>query len=114
MVLGALLAGWAGKNFETISSINAAGDRVFTGFGAVVLIFSALGLISVTALNMYGGSLTLISASDSFKRVRPTLRVRVVTISLTALISLVGALLSTQSFLDNFENFLLMVLYLFI
>jgi hypothetical protein len=35
-----------------------------------------LGLLSVTALNMYGGSLTLISAIDSFRTVRPTLRVR--------------------------------------
>ena len=49
-----------------------AGDHVFTGFGAIVLIFSTLGLISVTALNMYGGSLTLISAIDSFRKVRPT------------------------------------------
>ena len=39
---------------------------------AIALIFSTLGLISVTALNMYGGSLTLISAIDSFKKVRPT------------------------------------------
>ena len=39
---------------------------------------------------MYGGSLTLISASDSFKRVQPTLGVRLVTITLTAALSLVG------------------------
>ena len=63
---------------------------------------------------MYGGSLTVISAADSFKSIRPTLRVRIVTITLTALISLVGALVSSKSFLDNFENFLLLVLYFFI
>ena len=44
---------------------------MFDGFGAIVLIFSALGLVSVMALNMYGGSLTLISAIDSFKRITP-------------------------------------------
>jgi len=114
MVLGALLAGWAGKNFETISSINAAGDRVFTGFGAVVLIFSALGLISVTALNMYGGSLTLISGIDSFKKVRLTMSVRLITIGITAVLSIIGALAATDNFLANFNNFLLLVLYLFI
>ncbi|MGW1002723.1 purine-cytosine permease family protein [Streptomyces sp. NPDC002520] len=114
MVLGALLAAWAGKNFETITSINAAGDKVFTGFGAVVLLFAALGLVSVTALNMYGGSLTLISAIDSFRRVRPTLGVRMLTIGLTAALSLVGALAATADFLQNFNNFLLLVLYLFI
>jgi nucleobase:cation symporter-1, NCS1 family len=114
MGIGSALAAWAGKDFDTIASLDDAGDLLFSGFGGIILVFSALGLISVTALNLYGGSLTLISASDSFKRIQPTLTVRVVTIGFTALISLVLALLSTESFLENFENFLLMVLYLFI
>jgi purine-cytosine permease-like protein len=114
MGIGSGLAAWAGNAFDTIPSLQAAGDRFFTGFGAILLVFSALGLISVTALNLYGGSLTLISASDSFKRIQPTVRVRVVTIALTAAISLVLALLSSASFLTNFEDFLLMVLYFFI
>ncbi|MGW2961015.1 purine-cytosine permease family protein [Streptomyces sp. NPDC001220] len=114
MVLGTLLAAWAGDSFDTIPSINAAGDKVFNGFGAIVLLFAALGLISVTALNMYGGSLTLISAIDSFKRVRPTLGVRLITIGVTAALSLIGALAATSNFLTNFNNFLLLVLYLFI
>ncbi|MGW5373253.1 purine-cytosine permease family protein [Streptomyces sp. NPDC004009] len=114
MVLGALLAAWAGRDFETIRTINAAGDKVFDGFGAIVLLFASLGLISVTALNMYGGSLTLISAMDSFRRVRPTLGVRLLTIGLTAALSLVGALAATADFLQNFNDFLLLVLYLFI
>jgi NCS1 family nucleobase:cation symporter-1 len=117
MIVGAVLVAWVGpKNFSGtgITEINAAGDHVFTGFGAIVLILAALGLISVMALNMYGGSLTLISAIDSFKRVKPTVGVRVFTVGLTAALSLVGALLATQNFLDNFENFLLLVLYLFI
>jgi NCS1 family nucleobase:cation symporter-1 len=113
-VLGALLAGWAGENFTTIGSINDAGDKVFDGFGAIVLIFSALGLISVTALNMYGGSLTLISAIDSIRRVKPTMNVRAITIGITGLLSIIGALASTDNFLANFNNFLLLVLYLFI
>ncbi len=114
MAIGSGLAAWAGANFDTIPSLLASGDRVFHGFGSIILVFSALGLISVMALNLYGGSLTLISASDSFKRVQPTLAVRVVTITLTAAISLALALASTESFLANFENFLLLVLYLFI
>ncbi len=117
MIVGSVLVAWVGKdNFsgDGIAEINAAGDHVFTGFGAIVLIVSALGLVSVMALNMYGGSLTMISAIDSFKRVRPTLSLRVLTVGLTAVLSLIGALLATDNFLKNFNNFLLLVLYLFI
>jgi NCS1 family nucleobase:cation symporter-1 len=114
MCLGAALAAWAGDKFDTISSLQQAGDRVFHGFGAVVLVFAMLGLVSVTALNMYGGSLTLISAADSFRSIRPTSTVRIVTIVFTAVLSLVPALLIGADFLTNFEDFLLLVLYLFV
>ncbi|WP_029114069.1 cytosine permease [Mycobacterium sp. URHB0044] len=114
MCLGAALAAWAGDNFDTISSIEDAGNQVFSGFGAVALVFSTLGLISVTALNMYGGSLTLISAIDSFKKVRPTSMLRILTIGFTAVLSLIPALLIGENFLTNFEDFLLLVLYLFV
>jgi nucleobase:cation symporter-1, NCS1 family len=114
MGLGALLASSAGDAFDTVKSIDAAANGIFDGFGTIVLLFAALGLISVTALNLYGGSLTAISAVDSFRRVRPTLSVRVATIGFTAALSLVVALVSSESFLTNFENFLLLILYLFI
>src|SRR4051794_26078921 len=114
MGLGALLATAAGKSFDPVTSILNAANGIFDGFGTVVLLFAALGLISVTALNLYGGSLTAISAIDSFRSVRPTLGVRAATISFTAAISLVVALISSESFLTNFEDFLLLILYLFV
>jgi NCS1 family nucleobase:cation symporter-1 len=118
MMVGSVLVAWAnlGPNdtFDTIATINRAGDRVFSGFGAIVLILSALGLISVMALNMYGGSLTFISGIDSFRKIRPTVGLRIVTVGLTAALSLIGALLATDNFLENFNNFLLLILYLFI
>src|SRR4051795_12078864 len=75
MALGALLAASAGKNFDTVKSIYDAGNGIFDGFGTIVLLFSVLGLISVTALNLYGGSLTLISAVDSFVKGGPPMSV---------------------------------------
>ncbi len=116
MIVGSVLAAWAGAKFSgtAIPEIKSAGDHVFSGFGTAVLILAALGLVSVTALNMYGGSLTLISAIDSIKRVRPTLLIRIVTVGLTAVLSLIGALAATKNFLGNFNNFLLLILYLFI
>lgn len=117
MVVGTVLAAWvtADKFSGTgIAEIKSAGDHLFGGFGSVVLVLSALGLISVMALNMYGGSLTLISALDSFKRVRPTLTIRTVTVALTAVLSVVGALAASENFLGSFVEFLDLILYLFI
>jgi NCS1 family nucleobase:cation symporter-1 len=116
MIVGSVLAAWAGKNFDGtgIAELNSVGDHVFTGFGAIVLILATLGLVSVTALNMYGGSLTLISSVDSFRKVRPTLTVRVLTIGITAALSLIGALAATAHFLANFNDFLLLILHLFV
>jgi nucleobase:cation symporter-1, NCS1 family len=114
MGLGALLATAAGEDFDTVPSILAAANDIFDGFGTIVLLFAALGLISVSALNLYGGSLTLLGAVDSFRRVRPTLAARITTIGFTAALSTVVALISSESFLTNFENFLLLILYLFV
>jgi purine-cytosine permease-like protein len=118
MCLGAALASWwsghSKEAFDTVASINAAGDHVFSGFGAVVLLFSVLGLVSVTALNMYGGSLTLISAIDSVRKIEPTTTIRVVTVSVTALLSVIPAMFISGSFMADFQNFLLLVLYFFI
>ena len=117
MSIGSALAAWAGGDSFSgtgIPELQTVGDKFFNGFGGVILIFSAFGLLSVTALNMYGGSLTLISAADSFKRVRPTMGVRLVTIGITAVLSMVVALASTSAFQTNFSSFLLLVLYFFI
>ena len=78
------------------------------------MFIAALGLLSVTALNMYGGSLTLISSIDSLRRIRPTVKIRVLTIVVTAAISLVFANIASADFLANFNDFLLLVLYFFI
>ncbi|MHB1431923.1 MAG: purine-cytosine permease family protein [Streptosporangiaceae bacterium] len=116
MIVGSVLAAWAGKSFDFtgIGELFKVGDHLFGGFGDIVLVLATLGLASVTALNMYGGSLTLISAIDSFKKIRPTLRVRLLTIGLTTVLSLVGALAASSNFLANFNSFLLLILYLFI
>ncbi|HWT32160.1 MAG TPA: cytosine permease [Microbacterium sp.] len=99
---------------NTVVDLKHVADLLFPGFGVIALIVAALGLVSVTALNMYGGSLTLISSIDSFVKVRPTLTIRVVTLVITAAISLAFALFATAHFLGNFTAFLLLILYLFI
>ena len=115
-LLGAYLAA-AVKDFnagDPITAIQGVADSLFPGFGTIALLVIAFGLIAVMVLNMYGGSLTLISSIDSLRKVRPTLAVRVVTVAITAAISGVLALFASSNFASAFQSFLLLVLYFFI
>jgi NCS1 family nucleobase:cation symporter-1 len=116
MFIGAYLAA-AVKGFNAgnpVAGIETVSNDLFPGFGTIALIVFALGLIAVLVLNMYGGSLTLISSIDSFKKVKATLGIRVVTVAITAAISGIIAIFVADSFEAYFAGFLFLVLYFFI
>jgi NCS1 family nucleobase:cation symporter-1 len=116
MILGAYLAA-AIKGFEAgnpVAGILKVSNDLFPGFGNIALLVFALGLIAVIVLNMYGGSLTLISSIDSLKKVRATLAIRVITVVITAAISGILAGFVAGSFEAFFSGFLFLVLYFFI
>jgi NCS1 nucleoside transporter family len=116
MWLGAYLAAVI-KGFnadDPVAGIQKVSDDLFPGFGTIALLIFAFGLIAVLILNVYGGSLTLISSVDSFKKVKATLSIRVVTIVIISVISGVLAIFVTGSFEGYFFNFLELVLYFFI
>lgn len=116
MSIGAYLAA-AVKGFnagDPVAALFAVSNDLFSGFGIIALIVFALGLVAVLVLNMYGGSLTLISSIDSFKKVRATLGIRVVTVAITAAISGIVAVFVFDSFATYFSGFLFLVLYFFI
>ncbi len=62
------------------SALRFAGDRVFPGFGAMLLSVSLVGLLTMTSLNFYGASLTLLSTVASFHTFRPTRSIRVMSV----------------------------------
>jgi NCS1 family nucleobase:cation symporter-1 len=116
MWLGAYLAA-AVKGFnadDPVLGIKQVADALFPGFGTIALLVFSLGLIAVIVLNVYGGSLTLISSVDSFKKVKASLPIRIVTIVIISVISGVLAIFVTGSFAGYFFNFLELVLYFFI
>ena len=116
MILGAYLAAVI-KGFnagDPVAGILKVSNDLFPGFGNIALIVFALGLIAVIVLNMYGGSLTLISSIDSLKKVRATLGIRIITVVITAAISGILAGFVADSFEAFFAGFLFLVLYFFI
>ena len=75
--LGAIASGPNGT-LTPVTAVKVAGDSIFTGLGTVLLMILLLGLLLVMAINAYGGSLTMISMVDSFKKVNPTKAIRLV------------------------------------
>jgi NCS1 family nucleobase:cation symporter-1 len=113
MVLGAFVLAPDPK-LGPIDAVAAAADRIFGGFGTILLLCSIPGLIAVIAMNMYSGGLSALTTVDTVKRLRPTLTARWVSIGFIAVAGTVLAMLLPEDFLGDFNNFLLVVLYFMI
>ena len=98
---------------EMAAALRVIADSVLPGFGAPLLLCSLLGLVTITSLNFYGASLTLLSVADSIKPTRPTLLKRLITLGFAALVSILLALGASQNFVAEFGEFLAVLLYLF-
>src|SRR5579862_1492538 len=60
-------AATAAPRLDVAAAMEAAADAVLPGLGKVLLLGGLLGLITISALNFYGASLTLLSVADTIK-----------------------------------------------
>jgi nucleobase:cation symporter-1, NCS1 family len=97
---------------EISTALRNAADAVLPGFGKPLLLCSLLGLVTITSLNFYGGSLTLLSVVDSLKPSRPTLAKRLLTLVILTVAATGLALVSSENFSAKFAEFLSVLLYL--
>src|SRR5271169_3364880 len=112
MLVGTVAAALHPK-LEFATAVGAAADAVIPGFGKPLLLCSLLGLLTITTLNFYGASLTLLSVADSLKPSRLTLGKRVFTLIISTVAASSIALASTENFVEKFGEFLAVLLYLF-
>jgi purine-cytosine permease-like protein len=113
MMLVGMIAAAGSPGRDLAIAVRAAGDAVYPGFGALLLLASLLGLATITSLNFYGGSLTLLSMADSFGRKWRGGRARLVSLGLIGVASTIIALLSSDNFVARFSDLLSLLLYLF-
>ena len=111
--LGAIASGPNGT-LSPVAAVKVVGDSIFGGLGTLLLIVLLLGLLLVMAINAYGGSLTLLSMTDSFKKVNPTKTVRLIAllvmgISVWGIAQFVGE----ERFNTFYGNALVFLAYLF-
>jgi purine-cytosine permease-like protein len=113
MMLVGTLAAALFPTMEVATALRSVADLVLPGFGKPLLLCSLLGLVTITSLNFYGASLTLLSVMDSLKPSRPTLAKRLLTILLSTVVATGLALASSENFVAKFSEFLAVLLYLF-
>jgi len=94
-------------------ALKAAGDAVLPGSGSPFLVASLLGLVTITTLQFYSASLTLLSVADSIRPLTPTVGQRLVALVALLAASCVIALASSPHFATQFGEFLAILLYLF-
>jgi nucleobase:cation symporter-1, NCS1 family len=112
MTVGTIATAVAPK-LDLPAAIALSADTVFPGFGQILLISGLFGLITITALNFYGASLTLLSVADTVRPLRSTTAKRIASLALTFIISTGIALNSSGTFVTRFEDLLAVLLYLF-
>jgi len=114
MLVGTLAAALYPK-LEVATALRTAADAVLPGFGKPLLLCSLFGLVTITSLNYYGASLTLLSVMDSVKPGRLTLAKRIATLLASTVIATATslALVSSENFVAKFGEFLAVLLYLF-
>ncbi|WLE62284.1 cytosine permease [Burkholderia plantarii] len=111
IALGAWLASRLGAS-DGLIALNAAGNAIVHGFGALISIVSIGAMIATMGLNNYSAMLTLITGVDSFHPVKPTRAIRIVTIVLVSVAWVVISMLLTGNAIDILFAALTMMLYL--
>jgi nucleobase:cation symporter-1, NCS1 family len=85
------------------------------GIAPLVLIVFSVGVAAANAMNLYCGSLSTMAFGQTLiPRWSPGPRARTVTALVLFGLSLIGALVSKESFLVNYEDFILLLLYVLV
>jgi nucleobase:cation symporter-1, NCS1 family len=112
MLVGSVAAAAAPK-LDVAAAMEHAADAVMPGLGQILLGSALLGLVTISALNFYGASLTLLSVADTVKPLVCTAGKRLVSLVVAFLASCAIAVISSTDFVNRFEDYLALLLYLF-
>jgi len=98
---------------EIVGAVLETGNLVRPGFGAVLIVLSSLSLVTITTLNLYGGSLTLLSILDSFHHIANPGRARLIALALLGVASTWLSAIAGANVRELIENLLSVLIYLF-
>lgn len=112
--LGAALSAAGGTGRSPVEAFRAVGDSLWPGFGTFAVVAQFIGLLSVMAINQYGGMMSLISIADSIRPVRPSRRLRAIGIlTMFVLVWAIARGVGVDRFTTFYGNVLIFIGYLF-
>ncbi len=112
MLVGTAAAALA-PQLDVAAAMERAADVVIPGLGKVLIAAAVLGLVTITSLNFYGASLTLLSVADTVRPLKSTALKRLASLGVALLASTLLALNSSGNFVARFQDYLSLLLYLF-
>jgi purine-cytosine permease-like protein len=111
IALGAWLATKLGGE-DALANLARAGNWLLPGFGVALAAVSVAALVATMGMNAYSGMLTVITAADSLRPIRPTRTLRIICIAgLTATWTAI-AMLSGGRTIDILNDAFVIMLYL--
>ena len=113
MMLVGSLAAAAAPQLEVSAAMQHAADAVLPGLGPVLLVSALLGLVTISTLNYYGASLTLLSVADTVSPLVCTVGKRLASLAVAFVTSCAIAIVSSGHFIERFGDLLAILLYLF-
>jgi purine-cytosine permease-like protein len=113
MMLVGAFAAVAFSNADIVVALRQSADAMFGGFGVIMLVSSFGGLITITSLNLYGASLTMLSVVDSVTPIRLGIASRIMALVAVLGTSLALSLALSGNVLHALEAFLAVLVYLF-
>jgi nucleobase:cation symporter-1, NCS1 family len=113
MMLVGTLAAAAAPQLDVAAAMEHAADTVLPGLGKLLLAAALLGLVTISSLNFYGASLTLLSVADTVRPLKCTVGKRLASLAVAFLASTLLALNSSGNFVSRWQDLLALLLYLF-
>ncbi|HEX4848034.1 MAG TPA: cytosine permease [Novosphingobium sp.] len=113
MLVGTFAAAAFASPDGIVAALRDSSDAIYPGFGVVMLVTSFLGLITITSLNFYGASLTLLSVVDSLTKLKLGVKSRIASLFAVFAVALSLSLMVSGDVLHGFEAFMAVLAYLF-
>lgn len=110
MALGAVLAALAPK-LSTVDEIHALGGHIG---GPIMSLLLAIGLIAPNATNIYGGTITALSVANNVRNFPSSRILRGIVAVGVGAVSVLVATVGAGNFMNNLENYMVLLLYFLI